>query len=29
VQTRPEQLDEWTRIVIKPGEALLSFKVDS
>jgi len=29
VATRPEQVDEWTRIVIKAGEALLSFKVDS
>ena len=29
VETRPEKVDEWTRIVIKAGEALLSFKVDS
>ena len=29
VATRPQQVDEWTRIVIKAGEALLSFKVDS
>jgi hypothetical protein len=29
VATRPEQVDEWTRIVIKAGEALLSFQVDS
>src|SRR3954470_5444025 len=29
VATRPEQVDEWTRIVIKAGEALLSFKIDS
>ena len=28
VETRPEKVDEWTRIVIKAGEALLSFKVD-
>ena len=28
VATRPEQVDEWTRIVIKAGKALLSFKVD-
>ena len=29
VETRPEQVDEWTQTVIKAGEALLSFKVDS
>ena len=29
VETRPEQVDAWTEIVIKAGEALLSFKVDS
>ena len=29
VTTRPEKVDEWTQIVIKAGEALLSFKVDS
>jgi hypothetical protein len=29
VETRPEKVDEWTPIVIKAGEALLSFKVDS
>ena len=29
VETRPEKVDEWTRIVIKAGGALLSFKVDS
>ena len=29
VETRPQKVDEWTRIVIKAGEALLSFKVDS
>jgi cation diffusion facilitator CzcD-associated flavoprotein CzcO len=29
VETRPEKVDEWTGIVIKAGEALLSFKVDS
>ena len=29
VETRPEKVDEWTRIVIKAGEALLSFKIDS
>jgi hypothetical protein len=29
VATRPEQVDAWTQIVIKAGEALLSFKVDS
>src|SRR6202043_2587515 len=29
VETRPEQVDEWARIVIKAGEALLSFKIDS
>ena len=29
VATRPEQVDEWTQIVIKAGEALLSFKGDS
>jgi hypothetical protein len=29
VASRPEQVDEWTQIVIKAGEALLSFKVDS
>ena len=27
VETRPGKVDEWTRIVIKAGEALLSFKV--
>src|SRR5258708_20700123 len=26
VETRPENVDEWTRIVIKAGEALLAFK---
>ncbi len=29
VATRPEKVDEWTRVVIKAGEALLSFKVNS
>src|SRR5690348_7024839 len=29
VATRPEQVDAWTQVVIKAGEALLSFKVDS
>jgi hypothetical protein len=29
VETRPQQVDEWTQTVIKAGEALLSFKVDS
>src|SRR5215469_12141949 len=29
VATRPEKVDEWTEIVIKAGEALLSFKIDS
>jgi hypothetical protein len=29
VETRPEKVDEWTQIVIKAGEALLSFKADS
>src|SRR5437764_1204492 len=29
VATRSEQVDEWTQIVIKAGEALLSFKIDS
>jgi cation diffusion facilitator CzcD-associated flavoprotein CzcO len=29
VETRSEQVDEWTQIVIKAGEALLSFKIDS
>src|ERR1700726_2468590 len=29
VETRPQKVDEWTRIVIKAGEGLLSFKVDS
>ena len=29
METRPEKVDEWTRIVIKAGEALLSFKIDS
>jgi hypothetical protein len=29
VATRPEKVDEWTGSVIKAGEALLSFKVDS
>jgi hypothetical protein len=28
-QLRPEKVDEWTLIVIKAGEALLSFQVDS
>ena len=29
VATRPDKVDEWTEIVIKAGEALLSFKIDS
>ena len=29
VATRPDKVDEWTQIVIKAGEALLSFKIDS
>jgi hypothetical protein len=29
MKTRPQQVNRWTRIVIKAGEALLSFKVDS
>jgi cation diffusion facilitator CzcD-associated flavoprotein CzcO len=29
VETRPEQVDEWTRTVIKAAEPLLSSKVDS
>src|ERR1700682_5355482 len=29
VETRRQKVDEWTQTVIKAGEALLSFKVDS
>jgi hypothetical protein len=29
VETRPEQVEEWTRTVIKAAEPLLSSKVDS
>ena len=29
VATRPERVDEWTQIVVRAGEALLSFNVDS
>jgi len=29
VETRSQNVDEWTQTVIKAGEALLSFKVDS
>ena len=29
VETRPEQVDDWTQTVIKAAEALLSSKVDS